>query len=317
MSYDKMIGFRDVRLKDLFYFGVTKDRTKMRKEFMCKTVGPDFPIILTTYWMAMTDEQRLTNCEWKYVVVDEGRELKKWEFELLDKLKGLPMDHKLLLIRSPFQNNLAELWSRLNFVMPRMFSSREEFDSWFDFPGKGGEEQQHEEKRALLSKLHAILRPFLRRQMEEDIENRVPQKKDIKNRVPQKKDIENRVPQKKVVTCYRNLFPSDNLLSSQYALEGNVVKRARTNAAPRPTSTLEECNNSFQAPSKPAVLVQVPNSTSSELIFKSLKEIPELARSDILRYYSALVRDDRQFESLMALPMDMRKDWLLMEIGNK
>ncbi|PNT68135.1 hypothetical protein BRADI_3g36465v3 [Brachypodium distachyon] len=253
---------------------------------MCKTVGPDFPIILTTYWMAMTDEQRLTNCEWKYVVVDEGRELKKWEFELLDKLKGLPMDHKLLLIR-------------------------------FDFPGKGGEEQQHEEKRALLSKLHAILRPFLRRQMEEDIENRVPQKKDIKNRVPQKKDIENRVPQKKVVTCYRNLFPSDNLLSSQYALEGNVVKRARTNAAPRPTSTLEECNNSFQAPSKPAVLVQVPNSTSSELIFKSLKEIPELARSDILRYYSALVRDDRQFESLMALPMDMRKDWLLMEIGNK
>lgn len=44
--------------------------------------------------------------------------------------------------------------------------------------------------------------------------------------------------------------------------------------------------------------------------------IPDLDRADLLRAYSKLTRDDRQFRSLMALPMDMRKDWLLVEIGS-
>lgn len=101
---------------------------------------------------------------------------------------------------------------------------------------------------------------------------------------------------------------SPDMRSSQLCLEGNkVLKRQRTNDVLIPP--LEESN--------PAARVQVPKTTSSELIFKALNEIPDLARSDVLRAYSTLIRDDRQFESLMALPMDMRKDWLLMEIGNK
>jgi hypothetical protein len=98
---------------------------------------------------------------------------------------------------------------------------------------------------------------------------------------------------------------SPNMRSSQLGLEGSkVVKRQRTNDAL--ITPLGESNP----------VVQVPRSTSSEFIFKALREIPDLARDDILRAYSTLIRDDRQFESLMALPMDMRKDWLLMEIGN-
>ncbi|CAN6338880.1 unnamed protein product [Urochloa humidicola] len=53
-----------------------------------------------------------------------------------------------------------------------------------------------------------------------------------------------------------------------------------------------------------------------EEIFEALRAIPGLARDDLLRAYSKLIHDDRQFRSLMALPEDMRKDWLLMEIGN-
>jgi hypothetical protein len=50
---------------------------------------------------------------------------------------------------------------------------------------------------------------------------------------------------------------------------------------------------------------------------EALREIPRLERADLLRAYSMLIRDDRLFRSLMALPKDMRKDWLLMEIGNQ
>lgn len=31
------------------------------------------------------------------------------------------------------QNNLAELWSLLNFLLPTVFNSLEDFESWFDF----------------------------------------------------------------------------------------------------------------------------------------------------------------------------------------
>ncbi|CAN6343730.1 unnamed protein product [Urochloa humidicola] len=54
-----------------------------------------------------------------------------------------------------------------------------------------------------------------------------------------------------------------------------------------------------------------------EEIFEALRAISGLDHDDLLRAYSKLIRDDRQFRSLMALPEDMRKDWLLMEIGNQ
>lgn len=34
---------------------------------------------------------------------------------------------------TPLQNNLAELWSLLNFLLPAVFNSLDDFESWFDF----------------------------------------------------------------------------------------------------------------------------------------------------------------------------------------
>ncbi|CAN6348405.1 unnamed protein product [Urochloa humidicola] len=58
------------------------------------------------------------------------------------------------------------------------------------------------------------------------------------------------------------------------------------------------------------------DAATPEEIYEVLRAIPGLAKDDLLKAYSKLLRDDRQFRSLMALPGDMRKDWLLMEIGN-
>jgi SWI/SNF-related matrix-associated actin-dependent regulator of chromatin subfamily A member 5 len=46
---------------------------------------------------------------------------------------------------TPLQNNLHELWSLLNFLLPEVFSSAEDFDEWFDL-SKGGENMTDEEK---------------------------------------------------------------------------------------------------------------------------------------------------------------------------
>jgi len=42
--------------------------------------------------------------------------------------------HRILLTGTPLQNNLPELWSLLNFLLPKVFGSAETFDAWFNKP---------------------------------------------------------------------------------------------------------------------------------------------------------------------------------------
>lgn len=46
-------------------------RAEIRRKFMPKTAGPDFPIIVTSFEVAMLDARFLAHYQWKYVVVDE------------------------------------------------------------------------------------------------------------------------------------------------------------------------------------------------------------------------------------------------------
>ncbi|KAL6626945.1 hypothetical protein ACP70R_030671 [Stipagrostis hirtigluma subsp. patula] len=56
--------------------------------------------------------------------------------------------------------------------------------------------------------------------------------------------------------------------------------------------------------------------SSEETILAALEEIPGLALEDMLKAYSILSHDNngRRFRSLLGLPMNLRKAWLLMEI---
>ncbi|XP_072971331.1 ATP-dependent DNA helicase DDM1 [Typha angustifolia] len=170
-------------MKAVIYHGTKKERMEIRRKFMPKEIGPKFPLIVTSYEIVLSDAKFLAHHKWKYVVVDEGHRLKNSKCLLLRELRRLPIENKLLLTGTPLQNNLAELWSLLNFILPDIFSSHQEFESWFDLSGRGCENQQEvsEEKRRVqvVSKLHAILRPFLLRRMKEDVEQMLPRKKEI------------------------------------------------------------------------------------------------------------------------------------------
>ncbi|KAB5547657.1 hypothetical protein DKX38_011063 [Salix brachista] len=169
----------------IIYHGDKKQRDEIRRKHMPRSIGPKFPIIITSYEIALSDAKKhLRHYPWKYLVVDEGHRLKNSKCKLLKELKYLSVDNKLLLTGTPLQNNLAELWSLLNFILPDIFQSHEEFESWFDLSGKCSNEAMKEEleerRRAqVVVKLHAILRPFLLRRMKTDVEQMLPRKKEI------------------------------------------------------------------------------------------------------------------------------------------
>jgi len=72
----------------------------------------------------------------------------------------------LLLTGTPLQNNLHELWSLLNFLLPEIFSNSELFDNWFNNTSeqKLEDEQEIEKKNIqMIGQLHKILKPFMLR----------------------------------------------------------------------------------------------------------------------------------------------------------
>ena len=51
-------------------------------------------------------------------------------------LRSLSSHSRLLITGTPLQNNLHELWSLLNFLLPDIFSSAEQWREWFDLDDK-------------------------------------------------------------------------------------------------------------------------------------------------------------------------------------
>jgi ATP-dependent DNA helicase len=77
-------------------------------------------VTLTTYEIALRDYGLFKKFTWKYLIVDEGHRLKNHECKLINALKKLDSENRLLLTGTPLQNNLAELWSLLNFLLPQV-----------------------------------------------------------------------------------------------------------------------------------------------------------------------------------------------------
>lgn len=56
----------------IIYHGDKNERAEIARKHMPRTIGPKFPIVITSYEMAMFDARRvLRHYSWKYMVVDE------------------------------------------------------------------------------------------------------------------------------------------------------------------------------------------------------------------------------------------------------
>ncbi|GHP10928.1 class II histone deacetylase complex subunits 2 and 3 [Pycnococcus provasolii] len=177
----------------ILYHGSKQERAAIRNSKLriprSQAVDESFPVICTSYEIVIADRKFLQKYHFKYIVVDEGHRLKNFDCKLVRELRTIPTNNKLLLTGTPLQNNLPELWSLLNFLLPDVFTSLGDFQSWFDFTaddvggegaGREGESASPEEQRAkVVSKLHNILRPFLLRRLKADVETSLPRKKEM------------------------------------------------------------------------------------------------------------------------------------------
>ncbi|KAG1729304.1 SNF2 family N-terminal domain-containing protein [Suillus paluster] len=136
-----------------------------------------FPVVITTYEMILKDRIHLSAYNWGYIVVDEGHRLKNLDCKLMQEIKKYPSAGRMILTGTPLHNNLAELWSLLNFILPDIFDDLDTFQEWFNL-GTMQSRLSHEQSSQLIGTLHGILKPFLLRRLKADVEGLLPPKKE-------------------------------------------------------------------------------------------------------------------------------------------
>ncbi|GMH92811.1 hypothetical protein TL16_g12458, partial [Triparma laevis f. inornata] len=128
-------------------------------------------VVVTTYEVCNSEKKALSKFAWHYLIIDEAHRLKNEASMFSQTIRSYETRYRLLLTGTPLQNNLHELWALLNFLVPDVFSSAEQFDEWFNLDIDDGES-----KKELIGQLHKILRPFMLRRLKADVEKSLPPK---------------------------------------------------------------------------------------------------------------------------------------------
>uniref|UniRef100_A0A4W6BV06 DNA helicase n=1 Tax=Lates calcarifer TaxID=8187 RepID=A0A4W6BV06_LATCA len=164
-------------LSVLVYYGSVEDRRYLRHDILNEDV--DFNVIVTTYNLAIGndyDRSLFRKLRLKYAVFDEGHMLKNMNSLRYRHLMAINAEHRLLLTGTPLQNNLLELMSLLNFIMPSMFSSSTTQLSKM-FSMKSHEEQSRFE-RDRISQAKLIMKPFILRRVKSEVLKQLPAKEE-------------------------------------------------------------------------------------------------------------------------------------------
>ncbi len=145
-----------------------------RNKFIRETMMPgSWDVVVTSYEMLLREKSVFKKFNWKYMVIDEAHRIKNEESKLSMVVREIKTSNRLLLTGTPLQNNLHELWALLNFLLPEVFSSSEDFDEWFNTNSCLGDD-------TLVKRLHGVLKPFLLRRLKADVEKSLLPKKEVK-----------------------------------------------------------------------------------------------------------------------------------------
>jgi len=132
-----------------------------------------FDVLVTSYEGVLKEKNGLCKIEWIYLLIDEAHRIKNPNSSLSKIVRLIPTQFRLLITGTPLQNNLNELWALLNFLLPDIFGSEADFETWFSLGDADAKDN-------VVKKLHTVLRPFMLRRIKKDVEKDLPPKREVK-----------------------------------------------------------------------------------------------------------------------------------------
>jgi len=138
---------------------------------------PQHDIIITNYALLRRDLAALQKFEFQAVILDEAQFIKNPGAQVTQSVKQLRTVHRLALTGTPLENRLLDLWSILDFVQPGYLGTQTQFEQTFELPGADLAAQTIARRR-LSSKLRPLLLRRLKRQVAQDLPDRIEERRD-------------------------------------------------------------------------------------------------------------------------------------------
>ncbi|KAH9948095.1 SNF2 chromatin remodeling protein [Amylocystis lapponica] len=160
-------------LRPVLYTGNSRDRCKLLARL------DTYDVVITSYEVVRNDIANLQKLHWHYCILDEGHIIKNAKTKLTKAVKCIRAVHRLILSGTPIQNNVLELWSLFDFLMPGFLGSESSFNERFSKPilsNRDGKSKTGEAAALALEALHKQVLPFLLRRLKEDVLHDLPPK---------------------------------------------------------------------------------------------------------------------------------------------
>jgi len=138
-------------------------------------------IVITSYDICRNDIEQMSKLSWNYCVLDEGHIIKNSKAKLTQAVKRVVANHRLILSGTPIQNNVLELWSLFDFLMPGFLGTEKVFLDRFAKPiaaSRNSKSNSKEQEAGALAieALHKQVLPFLLRRLKEEVLDDLPPK---------------------------------------------------------------------------------------------------------------------------------------------
>jgi SNF2 family DNA or RNA helicase len=130
-------------------------------------------VVISTYPLLIRDLPWFKEHAYYLVILDEAQAIKNPRSLANRAARQLESQHRLCLTGTPVENNLEELWSLFEFLMPGFLGDADHFRSRFRDPiERDGSEVQ-------LAALRSRLAPFILRRMKEHVARDLPPKTEL------------------------------------------------------------------------------------------------------------------------------------------
>ena len=147
---------------------------KIEEENLKEKSYEKYDVLLTTYGTLKNDEKAYENLSFDYCIIDEAQNIKNPSAQATLSVKNIKSRCNIALTGTPIENNLMELWSIFDFVMPGYLFTKERFRERFILDESN------------LSELKSLITPFILRRLKEEVLSELPEKLEKKYLVEMK-----------------------------------------------------------------------------------------------------------------------------------
>lgn len=129
-----------------------------------------YDVAITSYDSLKRDLELYQDLQFDLEVIDEAQNIKNARSAAAKAVKIIDAKHRIALTGTPIENNLSELWSIFDYLLPGFLDKYDHFRKTYENP------IVNEGKTKVSQKLSSLVAPFVLRRLKKDVLDNLPQK---------------------------------------------------------------------------------------------------------------------------------------------